>query len=184
MHKSSYEHMKEFVDNYFISDKKTKILDVGSMDVNGSYKKLFDSKFSSYIGVDIAAGNNVDVVLKSPYKLPFSKNSFDYVISGQAFEHIEFFWITWKEMVRVTKPDGFIFLIAPSRGPVHDYPLDCWRFYPDGFRALAKLENCELLSVNTDWDSSYDEESSVWGDTYGVFLKKDNSLLKILNKIW
>lgn len=50
-------------------------------------------------------------------------------------------------------------------------PTDCWRFYPDGFRALAKYSASELLEVSTDWLPSEDTDSSQWGDTVGVFRK-------------
>ena len=69
---------------------------------------------------------------------------YDALISGQAFEHVKFFWLTWMEMVRTLKPGGFIFLIAPSRGPEHRYPVDCWRFYPDSYRALADRAASEV----------------------------------------
>ena len=74
----------------------------------------------------------------------------DVIISGQAFEHIEFFLLTWLGMVRVLKPRGLVFLIAPSRGPEHRFAVDCWRFYPDGYRALAKYGGLELVEVSTD----------------------------------
>jgi len=119
--------------------------------------------------VDLAAGPNVDVVLSSPYRLPFQSHSVDVIVSGQAFEHIEFFWLTWLEMTRILKPGGLIFLVAPSRGPEHRYPQDCWRFYPDGYRALASFGGLELVSANTDWESHADEFSAPWGDTVGVF---------------
>ncbi len=70
------------------------------------------------------------------------------------------------EIVRVLKYDGLIFLIAPSRGPIHRHPVDCWRFYPDGYRALAKYGRLELLEVSTDL-----EGEDMWGDTVGVFRK-------------
>ncbi len=34
-------------------------------------------------------------------------------------------------------PDGLVAVIAPSGGYVHQYPLDCWRFYPDSWGALC-----------------------------------------------
>ncbi len=89
----------------------------------------------TYQGIDLNEGPNVDVVLTSPYKFPMADGHYDVLISGQAFEHVKFFWLTWMEMVRTLKPGGFIFLIAPSRGPEHRFPVDCWRFYPDGYRA-------------------------------------------------
>lgn len=175
MHLSSYEHMKRLIEKYVDLGRKISVLDIGSYDVNGTYRTLFERINCEYTGIDLSEGPGVDFVLESPYRFPIKANSVDFVVSGQAFEHIEFFWLTWFEMVRVLKPDGYIFLIAPSRGPEHRYPQDCWRFYPDGYRALAKLRKCELIEVHTDWEPHSDPESSDWGDTVGVFKKSSRS---------
>jgi len=165
------EHMKRLVDKYLsIFPIDFKVLDVGSMDVNGSYRNLFNERIQ-YLGLDLEQGRNVDLVLKSPYDFPVASSSMDLIISGQAFEHIEFFWLTWLEMTRVVKDGGYIFLIAPSRGAEHRYPVDCWRFYPDGFSALAKLGSCELIETAIDWEPHPDPGSSPWGDCVGVFKK-------------
>lgn len=176
MHKSSLEHMQQIAAKY-LGEHNTplRIADIGSYDVNGSYKPFFTRPDWTYIGVDLAHGPNVDIVLQSPYILPFASHSLDIMVSGQAFEHIEFFWLTWLEMARVLKPGGMIFLIAPSRGPEHRYPQDCWRFYPDGFASLAKFANFELLEVHTDWHQHNDDDSAQWGDTVGVFRQPDMS---------
>ncbi len=171
MHVSSYQHMQDVVARYLSAQQPLSVVDIGAYDVNGSYRSLFGNAGWSYVGIDLEAGPGVDIVLTSPYRLPFASGSVDVVISGQAFEHIEFFWMTWLEMVRVLKPGGMIFLIAPSRGPEHRYPQDCWRFYPDGYRALAKYGECELVEVSTDWEPHPDPGSSDWGDTLGVFRK-------------
>jgi len=168
--------MRKLTETYLDSFPEQTIIDIGSCDVNGSYRPLFNRQGWKYIGVDLGQGNNVDVVLDSPYHLPFQSNFADCVITGQTFEHIEFFWLTWNEMARVLKPGGFIFLIAPSCGMEHRYPVDCWRFYPDGFRALAKYSDVEMISVHSDLGSGTD-----WGDTVGVFRKKENKLAE--NKI-
>lgn len=169
MHTSSYQHMQRLVETYLDRAQPLEAVDIGSYDVNGSYRTLFDAPGWRYTGVDLQAGPGVDVVLSSPYRLPFASGSVDVVLSGQAFEHIEYFWLSWVEMLRVLKPGGLVFLIAPSRGPEHRYPQDCWRFYPDGYRALAKYGRCELLHVHTDWDAHPDPWSAAWGDTVGVF---------------
>lgn len=171
MHVSSYQHMQDLVTRYLDQQQPLSVVDIGSYDVNGSYRTLFGNDNWSYRGVDLEAGPGVDVVLTSPYRLPFASGTVDLVISGQAFEHVEFFWMTWLEMLRVLKPGGRIFLIAPSRGPEHRYPQDCWRFYPDGYRALARFGSCELLEVSTDWEPHPDPGSQAWGDTVGVFGK-------------
>jgi SAM-dependent methyltransferase len=167
--------MRDLVGRYLDAAQRLRVVDIGSYDVNGSYRTLFGNPQWHYQGVDLEAGPGVDIVLKSPYRLPFPSGSVDLVISGQAFEHVEFFWMSWMEMLRILRPGGMIFLIAPSRGPEHRYPQDCWRFYPDGYRALAKYGNCELVEVSTDWEPHPDPGSSDWGDTVGVFRARRSS---------
>jgi SAM-dependent methyltransferase len=171
MHASSYRHMKDLVERHLEGRGSLRVADLGSQDVNGSYRPLFDRPGWQYTGIDLVAGENVDVVLPSPYRLPFSAEHFDVVVSGQAFEHVEFFWLTWMEMARLIKPGGLILLIAPSRGPEHRYPTDCWRFYPDGYGALAKYAGLELVEVATDWVPAPEDDSAPWGDSVGVFRK-------------
>jgi SAM-dependent methyltransferase len=164
--------MKDLVSRYLEPAAPLRIVDVGSYDVNGSYRSIFERPGWHYVGVDIAAGPNVDLVLSSPYRFPMRDSFADLVISGQAFEHIEFFWLTWKEMVRVARPGGLIFLIAPSRGSEHLHPVDCWRFLPGGYRALAKyVGNVDVVEVQTDWQPHSSPDSAEWGDTVGVFRK-------------
>lgn len=176
MHTSSLAHMSRLVETYLNTQSQLKVVDIGSWDVNGSYKPFFAQPGWNYCGVDLAAGPNVDVVMPSPYKLPMASHSVDVLVSGQAFEHIEFFWLTWLEICRVVKPGGLIFLIAPSRGPEHRYPQDCWRFYPDGFKALATYGSLDLVQVSTDWEPDTHEDSAAWGDTVGVFKQAEMSM--------
>jgi SAM-dependent methyltransferase len=172
--------MRRLADAYLGDRPTLAIADIGSCDVNGSYRPLFERDGWRYLGIDLAPGPNVDLVLESPYRLPFGNGSLDLIVSGQAFEHVEFFWLTWLEMVRVLRPGGMIFLVAPSRGPEHRYPVDCWRFYPDGFRALARYGALDLLEVRTDWEPDGSPDSAAWGDTVGAFRKRPQPLLRRL----
>ena len=136
MHLSSYEVMTAFRKECLagLESENLTILDLGSQNVNGSYKELFNCPHWKYIGMDMSPGNNVDLVLEDPYSWKeIESDSVDVLISGQALEHIEFFWITFQEIARVLKPGGLCCIIAPSSGHEHRYPVDCWRFYPDGF---------------------------------------------------
>jgi hypothetical protein len=73
--------MKELHPEHF---KDNKVLDIGSLDINGNNKFLFDN--SEYIGLDIAEGNNVDVVcIGHEYDAP--DETFDTIISTEALEH-------------------------------------------------------------------------------------------------
>lgn len=142
--------MKWFRDTFVASTAKMKVLDVGSFDVNGSYKHLFPEPGFEYIGIDMTPGPNVDLVPKDPYSWQEIKTgNFDVVISGQALEHSEFFWLTMSEMVRVLKPGGLICIIVPNGFGEHRYPVDCWRFFTDGLVALARYTSLEVIHAHT-----------------------------------
>ncbi|OAQ20311.1 class I SAM-dependent methyltransferase [Thermosulfurimonas dismutans] len=131
-----------------------------------TYRAFFERPSWKYFGLDVEAGNNVDIMVEDPYNWKEIEDGFaDVVISGQAFEHIEFPWLTIKEIYRILKPSGLCCLIVPSSGPEHKYPYDCWRFYPDGMKALAKWAGFEVVEVFTDWGLG------PWQDTFAVFQK-------------
>ena len=164
MHVESYREMARLVDRYLDGGRPLRVLDVGSADVNGSYRPLFVRPGWVYQGLDMAPGPNVDIVVDHPYRWRLAPGSCDLVVSGQALEHMPFFWLSWRSMVRLVRPGGLLFLIVPSKGPEHRYPVDCWRFYPDAMQALAEHGGLELLEATTRWESP-------WGDTVGVFRK-------------
>ena len=157
MHDSSWDAMTRFVEVHLASARDTDltVLDVGSRIVEPgqlSYRSLFDAPSWVYSGMDVEPGLNVDVAVAEPYRWDeIPADSFDVVISGQALEHIPYFWLTAFEIARVLKPGGITMLIAPSGGFEHRYPVDCWRFYRDGMAALAELVGCDVLDAHTSW---------------------------------
>ncbi len=145
--------------------EKIVVLEIGSADINGGYREIFSHPKIQYCGADLTESKGVDLVLKTPYEIPLGDAYADVVISGQMLEHCAYFWLSFQEMVRVMKPDGFLFLIAPSSGPIHRYPVDCYRFYPDAFKALADLTGCYLVD-------SWLDKRGPWKDLVGVFSKE------------
>jgi SAM-dependent methyltransferase len=125
----------------------------------------------------MAAGKNVDIVLHLPYVwTELSSNSADVIVSGQAFEHIQFFWITMLEMARVLKPNGLCCILAPSSGPEHRYPMDCWRFYPDGMISLAQFAQMEVIEAVTQWNDPGYADSDPWHDSMLICRKPNNDI--------
>jgi SAM-dependent methyltransferase len=115
-----------------------KVLDVGGQDVNGSLRKPFEILLKiNYTSLDIEEHSSVDVVMKPGDLFPFEDESFDLIISTSCFEHDPCFWMTFREMCRIIKKGGYIYVNAPSNGPYHGYPGDNWRFYSDAGQALA-----------------------------------------------
>jgi SAM-dependent methyltransferase len=143
------------------------ILDVGSAvvaDGHLSNRVAFDNPRWRYTGLDIEPGPNVDLVVAEPYDwAEIADGSFDIVTCSQVFEHTEFFWITILEIGRVLKTGGVAFIVAPGSGPLHRYPVDCWRFYDDGMPALAKWADLAVLDARVQWRPVYGK-GDIWRD--------------------
>ena len=187
MHKGSMVRMKWFVEKYIKGiNEHVRVLDVGSYDVNGSYHQLFDGMPNvEYVGLDMAKGPNVDFVPKDPYNWSeLEDESFDFIISGNAFEHIEYPWLTISEIYKKITKDGFACIIAPNTIDEHRYPVDCYRYYSDGFRALAKWAGFTVVSVTVggvpDESPSYEWFADGHNDTMMVITKQKDTE-KLLN---
>jgi SAM-dependent methyltransferase len=135
MHDTARIIGKRFADTH--AKKGNKILDVGGLNVNGSLRPFFESLGCEFVCLDMEEHESVDVVCKPQDPFPFEDGYFDIVISTSCFEHDPLFWLTFREMCRVVKLGGFIYINAPSAGQYHAHPGDCWRFYKDSGKALA-----------------------------------------------
>jgi SAM-dependent methyltransferase len=92
--------------------KGVKVLDVGSLCINGSNRDLFDE--SDYTGIDVAAGKNVDVVcMAHDFK---SDVLFDTIISSECFEHDCHFPRTIRNIVKLLKSGGLFVWTAGGLG--------------------------------------------------------------------
>ena len=177
MHYSAYVNAQKFYEKYCYENiQNKKILDVGSYDVNGTMKPIFEQ--GQYIGLDMEKGPNVDIVGKS-HEIPFIDNFFDIVISSSCFEHDDMFWVSFKEMCRVLKSGGYMYIQAPQNGPYHGWPGDNWRFYADSWRALEKWG--KSLGYEVELVESYIDEKTpspeyegnrIWNDSIGIYRKK------------
>lgn len=147
MHHTALEYAKAFFDTYVnVNEKKLKIVEIGSLDVNGSIRS-YAPLSSEYTGLDFTAGKSVDIVLKDAYHFPLPDNYADAVVTSSCFEHSQFFWLSFMEGLRILKPSGVMYVNAPSNGWYHTYPTDNWRFYPDASKALADYANTQGIKV-------------------------------------
>ena len=189
MHPSAHAQMGLSIQRYMEKGRRYRVLDIGSgtsPNQTTTHRTLLADYDVDYVGTDIRTGENIDVVMEKPYKLPLRSRSVDVVLSGQVFEHVPFFWASLLEVARVMKPRAYFFLTVPSRGHVHT-DIDCWRFYPDGLRSMAAWARLNLIEAFTDFPPSIpgrrrtrhdfakiDSENYYWGDSVGVFRKPAN----------
>jgi lipopolysaccharide biosynthesis protein/SAM-dependent methyltransferase len=180
MHQSALKYGKLFFETYLQNrtSEQYRIVDVGSQDINGSLRQFAPSGVE-YVGVDFAQGNGVDLILSDPYRFPFDSNTVDAVVCSSVFEHSEFFWLLFLECIRIAKPEGLIYINAPSNGMVHRYPVDSWRFYPDAGHSLAHWarhhgEQTQLMESFIAPKMGPITGEGVWNDFVAVFIKHES----------
>lgn len=169
MHDTALEIGENFFKLYLDGDAPH-ILDLGSANYNGSLRDVMPHG-AIYVGADMADGPGVDVVLADLNELPFDANRFDAVVSSSVFEHAQFFWINFLEMIRVTKPGGYVYINAPSNGFYHTYPHDNWRFYPDAGVALELWARHAGESLYLVESFTARRKADSWNDFVAVFRK-------------
>lgn len=168
MHPEAYTLAQKFYATYcYLLPSTATIVDFGAYDENGALRPIFAKH--QYIGIDMHAGPNVDVVCNNA-ETPFETGSVDVIVSSSCLEHDEFFWETFVEMCRIVKEGGYIYICAPSAGNYHGYPGDCWRFYKDSWTALRKWAAKQGYEVDLLY--SYIEPKGHWKDNIAVFQKR------------
>lgn len=118
-----------------------KILDLGCG------MKPYESLFSfadAFIGFDAQRNKKVDVVGFN-WNLPFQDSGFDALISTQVLEHTAKIPETVKEIRRVVKNNGLIFVSVPFVFPEHGIPCDFYRFTKFGLREI--FSNFVILEI-------------------------------------
>lgn len=128
-----------------------KILEVGSMDVNGSVRPIFTSGPQPalvYLGIDQLPGKGVDQVA-SPLELASrgARECYDAIICLEVLEHDPRFYLTLRAMYTLLKQGGLLYLSTPTYGfPYHGFPKDYYRFSSDAFREVL-LEGYQILDL-------------------------------------
>ena len=111
------------------------VVEFGSrlLDQRGDYRRFFPH--AEYIGCDIADGPNVDRV-EDVQATSFADATAGSVICTEVLEHVPDPFAAVREMSRILRPGGLVFLSAPMHHTLHAYPADYWRFTPQGFQVL------------------------------------------------
>lgn len=93
-----------------------RVLDMGSLDVNGNNRYLFD--VSCYTGIDIYPGKNVDIICEA--HMYESLKPYDVVISTEMLEHDQYWIGSLQSMTRNLRGGGLlVFTCATTGRPEH-----------------------------------------------------------------
>jgi SAM-dependent methyltransferase len=179
--------VKKILPDYFINKK---ILDVGSGDINGNNRFLFEN--CEYNGNDVVSAKNVTIVSKTK-DLPFLSNTFDTIVSTECFEHDPEYKESLIKIYDMLKPDGLFFFTCASTGrlehgtrrtsPNSSYgTIAQLENFTDYYKNLTESDINEVLSLNDKfsvWNSYYNSKSK---DLYFVGIKQGNNNINNLIK--
>ncbi|MBL4885345.1 MAG: methyltransferase domain-containing protein [Planctomycetaceae bacterium] len=106
--------VKQKFSNYF---ENKRVLEIGSRDVNGSVRNLFEN--CDYIGIDAVQAAGVDQVCLG-HEFNDAPNSFDVVCAVEVFEHDPYAKQTVANMLNLLRPGGLFFMTCAGQGrPEH-----------------------------------------------------------------
>src|SRR3990167_11193128 len=133
--------------------KDADVLDVGSANLNGTYKSFFSQKgCSSYTGIDVLPFNNVDIV--SPVHLYNPGKQFDIVFSASQLEHDMYWKKSLMKFIKLCKSGGMIIFSAWAKldhhGTKNDQPLTSLTSNLDNEWA-EYYENRSVEDIKTVW---------------------------------
>lgn len=98
-HQQQYDFVLGVKNSFPSMFDRKKVLEIGSLDINGSIRDIFSNCF--YIGVDVEHGPGVDLACGGQ-DLTFADKFFDTSISCECFEHNPWWAETFRNMIRMT----------------------------------------------------------------------------------
>ena len=112
-HKEQAEFFSEVRKHYPSAFTEARVLEVGSLDINGSVRVLFTR--CDYTGVDLQLGPGVDLACQGQL-VGFPSGHFDTVISAECLEHNPYWRETIANMLRMTRPGGVVLMSCATTG--------------------------------------------------------------------
>jgi hypothetical protein len=154
MHLNSELLFKRYAKPFF--NEGLKILEIGPDHIPSTYQIITSNDSLVWDTLDIYENVNLTYCARDEYSFPIPDNHYDIVLSGQVLEHVKKVWAWMKELARICKTGGLVITINPVSYPYHEYPIDCYRIYPEGMKALYEeaglnviLSVCESLEAPT-----------------------------------
>jgi SAM-dependent methyltransferase len=180
-HPEQFDYIETLKNKFPQSFKEKKVLEVGSLNINGSIRTLFDK--CDYTGLDLESGSCVDVVCEGQnYDAP--DESYDVVSSVECFEHNPYWKETFLNMIRMCKTGGLVFFTCATdgreeHGTSKSRPDSSQFTVNKGWEYYQNLNETHFKEINLDqYFSEYKFDVNTNSqDLYFYGIKKDNKII-------
>jgi SAM-dependent methyltransferase len=112
-HGPQIEFVKRLKNDFPQNFNEIKMMEVGSLNINGSIREFFTN--CTYVGVDVGEGNGVDLVCGGQ-EVDHPDETYDTIGSCNCFEHNPHWVETFTNMYRMAKKNGLVFVSVPTTG--------------------------------------------------------------------
>ena len=176
-HKEQTDFIKNLKSKYQQFFTRKKVLEIGSLNINGTIRDLFYE--CDYIGIDLDNGPGVDIICEGQnYDAP--DESYDVVISTECFEHNPYWYETFLNMIRLCKPEGFVVFTCATEGreehgTTNRLPSDSpftvlkgWNYYKN----LTENDFIEKIDFSKEFDNYSFSTNNEVHDLYFCGIKK------------
>ena len=103
------------------------------------------------IDVDTAAADNASLdefrMIDDVSRWPVADAAVHVAVSDFVMEHVERPWEWLKNLTTYLNKNALICIIAPHTFEEHRYPIDTYRYLPDGMRDLFKYANIDIVDI-------------------------------------
>ena len=133
-----HHEVLEYVGSQFFSwklnqlERPLKILEFGSLDINGSVRGILQQHAEKYVGVDMQGGPGVDIICDATSFM--SHDKYDVVVCAEVFEHTPH----WRHIINNSHKhlaEGGLFIATMAgegRRPhsaIDENPIREWEYY-------------------------------------------------------
>jgi len=139
---TNYLYRSFDINPYNLLPENPIISDIGSKESRGSYAFGNPPDGAKVVSVDIELGQGVDLVADAHYLHMVADNSVDCVVSVSTLEHVRYPTKVIKEIHRILKPNGIVYISVPFVFPFHADPDDFYRFSYKGINILCEDFEC------------------------------------------
>lgn len=127
----------------FVPRLAGRVLDVGA---GGQPYRQYLQGSAEYVSMDLSERTGADIV-GSVLDIPVPNGQFDGIICTEVIEHVEDPQAAVKELVRVSKQGGLLYLTAPMSWGLHYEPHDYFRYTRYGLYSMLEREGFRVLET-------------------------------------